>query len=53
MPSIELQRVEVLEVLGMTLAHLNVAEAAREVSPRAPLLLGIRDKLVVALQEDE
>ena len=52
MPSASFERIEVLELLGMTLAHVNVAEAAREVSPRVPLLLRIRDELVVALQED-
>jgi len=49
--SVGFERVEVLELLGMTLAHLNDAEARREVSPRVPLLMGIRDKLVLALQE--
>jgi hypothetical protein len=33
---VELERVEVLELLGMTLAHLNDAEARAEVSPRVP-----------------
>jgi hypothetical protein len=49
---IELERVEVLELLGMTLAHLNDAEARAEVSPRVPLLVAIRDKLVLALREE-
>lgn len=48
----ELERVEVLELLGMTLAHLNDAEARAEVSPRVPLLMAIRDKLAVALREE-
>ena len=52
MPRVDLERVEVLELLGMTLAHLNVAEAAAEISPRVPLLLTIRDKLSNALRED-
>lgn len=52
MISIELERVEALELLGMTLAHLNDAEAAREVSPRVPLLMAIRDKLAYALREE-
>ena len=43
--NIELERVEVLELLAMTLAHLNDAEARVEVSPRVPLLMAIRDKL--------
>jgi hypothetical protein len=51
MVSVELERVEALELLGMTLAHLNDAEARREVSPRIPLLMAIRDKLVLALRE--
>jgi len=50
--SIELERIEILELLGMTLAHLNDAEARGEVSPRVPLLLAIRDKLATALRED-
>jgi hypothetical protein len=45
---VELERVEALELLGMTLAHLNVAE----VSPRVPLLMAIRDKLAFALREE-
>ena len=49
---VELERVEALELLGMTLAHLNVAEARVDMSPRVPLLMAIRDKLALALQED-
>ena len=49
---VELERVEVLELLGMTLAHLNDAEASVEVSPRVPLLMAIRDKLALALREE-
>ena len=52
MASIGLGRVEVLELLGMTLAHLNDAEARAEVSPRVPLLMAIRDKLALALREE-
>jgi hypothetical protein len=52
MVRVELERVEALELLGMTLAHLNVAEARVEVSPRIPLLMAIRDKLALALQEE-
>lgn len=52
MVRVELERVEVLELLGMTLAHLNVAEARVEMSPRVPLLMAIRDKLARALQEE-
>ncbi len=50
--SAQLERVEALELLGMTLAHLNDAEARVEVSPRVPLLLAIRDKLALALREE-
>jgi hypothetical protein len=49
---VELERVEALELLGMTLAHLNDAESRAEVSPRVPLLLAIRDKLAQGLQEE-
>jgi hypothetical protein len=50
MVTIELERVEALELLGMTLAHLNDAETRREISPRVPLLMAIRDKLANALR---
>lgn len=53
MASVNLERVELLELLAMTLAHLNDAEARREVSPRVPLLMGIRDKLATSLREDQ
>lgn len=53
MASVDLERVEVLELLAMTLAHLNDAEARRELSPRVPLLMGIRDKLAATLREDQ
>jgi len=49
---VEFERVEALELLGMTLAHLNDAEAKAEVSPRLPLLMAIRDKLAFALREE-
>jgi hypothetical protein len=49
--TVELERVEALELLGMTLAHLGVAESRAELSPRIPLLMIIRDKLTVALRE--
>lgn len=51
MVTIELERVEALELLGMTLAHLNDAEARREISARVPLLMAIRDKVASALRE--
>ena len=52
MVRIELERIEALEMLGMTLAHLNDAEARADISPRAPLLMAIRDKLALALREE-
>ena len=52
MVNVELERIEALELLGMTLAHLNDTETRREVSPRVPLLMAIRDKLALALQEE-
>ena len=52
MVRVELQRVEALELLGMTLAHLNDAEARGEMSARVPLLMVIRDKLALALREE-
>lgn len=52
MVSVELERVEALELLGMTLAHMNNAEARGEVSPRVALLIAIRDKLALALREE-
>ena len=51
-PVVELDRIEALELLGMTLAHLNDAEAAGEISVRVPMLLAIRDKLAAALREE-
>lgn len=52
MVSVEFERVEALELLGMTLAHMNNAEARGEVSPRVALLMAIRDKLALALREE-
>lgn len=51
MVRVELERIEALELLGMTLAHLNDAEARADLSPRVPLLIAIRDKIAHALQE--
>jgi hypothetical protein len=48
----EFERVEALELLGMTLAHLNDAEARFDISPRVPLLMASRDKLALALREE-
>jgi hypothetical protein len=52
MVKVEFERVEALELLGMTLAHLNDAEARVEVSPRVPLLMAIRNKLAQGLREE-
>ena len=52
MVSVEFERIEALELLAMTLAHLNDAESRGEVSPRVPLLMTIRDKLALALREE-
>jgi hypothetical protein len=52
MVRVELQRIEALELLAMTLAHLNDAEARVEVSPRVPPLMAIRDKLAQGLREE-
>jgi len=49
---VELERIEALELLGVTLGHLNAAEARVELSPRVPLLMAIRDKLALALREE-
>ena len=51
MVTVELERVEALELLAMTLAHLNDAEVRGEMSPRVPLLMTIRDRIALALQE--
>jgi hypothetical protein len=53
MVNVELERVEALELLGMVLAHLNDAEARREMSARVPMLMGIRDKLAASLREEQ
>jgi hypothetical protein len=49
---IDLERVEALELLAMTLAHLNDAENRADISPRIALLMAIRDKLAHGLQEE-
>jgi hypothetical protein len=49
---VELERIEALELLGMTLAHLNDAETRAWTSPRVPLLMAIRDKLALGLREE-
>ena len=52
MVAVEFERVEALELLAMTLAHLNIAEQRADLSPRVPLLMAIRDKVAVALREE-
>ena len=49
---VKFERVEALELLGMTLAHLSAAENMVELSPRIPLLMAIRDKLALVLKEE-
>ena len=49
--SVELERIAALELVGMVVAHLNVAEASGELSPRIATLLSIRDKLATGLRE--
>jgi hypothetical protein len=53
MARVELDRIEALELLGMVVAHLNVAEASGDLSPRIPTLLGVRDKLATGLREEQ
>ena len=52
MVRIGLERIEALELLGMVVAHLEIAEASGDLSPRVPTLLGIRDKLAAGLREE-
>jgi hypothetical protein len=52
MVRVELERIEALEILGMTLGHLNDAETRKKVSARVPLLMAIRDKLAASLREE-
>jgi hypothetical protein len=52
MVTIRSERVEVLELLAMTLAHLKIAEERRDLSPRVPLLMAVRDKLARAMREE-
>lgn len=52
MVRVELERIEALELMGMVVAHLNVAETSAELTPRLATLLGIRDKLADGLRED-
>jgi hypothetical protein len=50
--NVNFERIEALELLGMTLAHLNEAETRVDFSPRVALLMAIREKLASALRED-
>lgn len=45
-----LERIEVLELLGMVLAHLNDAEASGDMSPRIATLMSIRDEFATELR---
>ena len=49
---VEVERVEALELLGMTLTHLNDADPRAEMSPRVAQLMTIRDKLAFGLREE-
>ena len=51
--SIELERIEVLELLGLVLAHLNDAEAEGDVTPRIATLLSVRYKLATGLRNQQ
>ncbi len=51
--SLELERIEALDLLGMVQGHLNWALADGELSPRVATLMRVRDKLVAVLQEEE
>lgn len=53
MVSVELERIEALEPVGMVVAHLNDAEESGELSPRIATLLSIRDKLVPGLRDTQ
>ena len=48
-----MERIEALELMGMAVAHLNVAEASGDLSPRVATLLGIRDKLAASLRVEQ
>ena len=52
MVSLELERVEALELMAMVLAHLNIAESDGELSARVPLLMSVRNKLAAGLREE-
>jgi hypothetical protein len=49
---IEFERIEALELLAMTLAHLNDADARNDLSPRVPLLMAVREKLARGLRDE-
>lgn len=50
MIDVRLERVEALEFLAMTLAHLN--HSGGHLSPRVATLISIRDNLAQALREE-
>ena len=52
MASVDLERIEALELLGMVIAHLNHAEASRDLTLRIPTLMSVRDKLAAGLREE-
>ena len=49
----QLATIEALEMLAMVLAHLNVAEARADLSPRVPMQMAIRGKLAQGLREEQ
>jgi hypothetical protein len=49
---VDLERIEVLELLGMALAHLKIAEQDPDPTPRVALLIAIRDKLARSLEDE-
>ena len=52
MVRVQFERIEAFELLAMTLAHLNEADARHDLSPRVPLLMAVRDKLARGLREE-
>lgn len=52
MAKVEFEQIEAFELLAMTLAHLNDAEARTEMTLRVPLLMAVREKLARGLREE-
>jgi len=50
--TVTFERGEALQLLALTLLHLDVASSRDEVTARVPLLLNVRDKLADALELD-